>query len=80
MIRTCRMAANLFTGSEELTQLTRKQLDALLLFAAWPEKHEGPSDVGESEGLGGLVNVAQVLLPFRSLCLCKRVRVLVHVT
>jgi hypothetical protein len=30
-------------------------MTALLLYNDWPSKHEGPSDVGESEGLGGLM-------------------------
>ena len=72
MIRTCRTAADLFTGNEELHQLTSKQLKALLLFSNWPKKHEGPADIGESEGLGGLVNVAQVFpclsLPIARVC------------
>ena len=54
-IRTCRAATKIFTGSEELNRLTEKQMDALLLYDDWPQKHEGPSDVGESEGLGGLM-------------------------
>jgi len=54
-IRTCRAATNLFTGSEELARLTEPQMTALLLYDDWPSKHEGPGDVGESEGLGGLM-------------------------
>ena len=54
-IRTSRAATNLFTGSEELSRLTEKQMVALLLYDDWPQRHEGPSDVGESEGLGGLM-------------------------
>lgn len=48
-------ATGLFTGSEELSRLTAAQMSALLLYDDWPQKHEGPGDVGESEGLGGLV-------------------------
>ena len=58
-IRTCRAATNLFTGSEELSRLTEKQMVALLLYDDWPQRHEGPSDVGESEGLGGLMEHVQ---------------------
>ena len=54
-IRTSRAATNLFTGSEELSRLTEPQMVALLLYDDWPSKHEGPSDVGENEGLGGLM-------------------------
>jgi hypothetical protein len=54
-IRTCRAETNLFTGSEELSRLTEKQMAALLLYDDWPQRHEGPSDVGGSEGLGGLM-------------------------
>ena len=31
-------------------------MTALLLYDDWPQRHEGPGDVGESEGLGGLMN------------------------
>jgi hypothetical protein len=44
---------------QDLHRLTEKQMAAILLFTAWPEKHEGPGDVGENEGLGGLVNQVQ---------------------
>ena len=30
-------------------------MSALLLYDDWPQRHAGPGDVGESEGLGGLV-------------------------
>jgi hypothetical protein len=59
MVRTSRLAANLFTGSEDLECLTVKQMEALLLFDDWPTKHEGPGDVGENEGLGGLVSLVR---------------------
>jgi len=59
MVRTSRLAANLFTGSEDLECLTVKQMEALLLFDDWPTKHEGPGDVGENEGLGGLVSLVK---------------------
>ena len=59
MVTTCRVAANLFTGNEELNRLTESQMVALLLFAKWPEKHEGPNDTDDSSGLGGLVTVVQ---------------------
>lgn len=54
-IRTCRAATNLFTGSEELSRLTERQMVALLLYDDWPQQHQGPGDVDESEGLGGLL-------------------------
>ena len=41
-IHTCRSATNLFTGSEELSRLTEKQMVALLLYDDWPQRHEGP--------------------------------------
>ena len=59
MVRTSRLAAHLFTGSEDLECLTVKQMEALLLFDDWPTKHQGPGDVGENEGLGGLVSVVR---------------------
>jgi hypothetical protein len=34
-------------------------MEALLLFDDWPKKHEGPGDVGENEGLGGLVSLVK---------------------
>jgi Ca2+-binding EF-hand superfamily protein len=54
MISTSREATSLFTGSEELAHLSNAQLNALLLYDDWPEKHEGPGDLDEGEGLGGL--------------------------
>ena len=54
MIRTSREATGLFTGSEELPRLSNAQMNALLLYDDWPEKHEGPGDLDEGEGLGGL--------------------------
>ena len=48
-------AVNLFTGSEDLARLTSAQMEALLLYDDWPLKHEGPGDLDESEGLGGLL-------------------------
>ena len=59
MVRTTRTAANLFTGIEELEQINVKQMNALLLFESWPEKHEGPGDIGDNEGLGGLMDVVK---------------------
>jgi len=59
MVKTCRLAANLFTGNEELGRLTENQMVALLLFADWPEMHTGPMDTDDSNGLGGLVTVVQ---------------------
>jgi hypothetical protein len=47
-------ATSLFTGSEELAHLSNAQMNALLLYDDWPEKHIGPGDVEEGEGLGGL--------------------------
>jgi hypothetical protein len=46
---------NLFTGSEDLARFTHAQMEALLLFDDWPQKHQGPGDLGENEGLGGLL-------------------------
>ena len=46
MVRTSRLAANLFTGAEDLERLTVKQMEALLMYDDWPTKHEGPGDVG----------------------------------
>ena len=54
MIRTSREATSLFTGSEELPRLSNAQMNALLLYDDWPQKHEGPGDLDEGEGLGGL--------------------------
>ena len=59
MVKTCRLAANLFTGNEELSRLTQNQMVALLLFAGWPENPKGPMDTDDSNGLGGLVTVVQ---------------------
>ena len=59
MIQTSRAAANLFTGVEELSQINTQQMNALLLFESWPEKHEGPGDIGDNEGLGGLMDVVK---------------------
>jgi len=60
MIKTCRVASNLFTGNEDLSHLTENQMVALLLFADWPKAHTGPMDTDDSGGLGGLVNVVTV--------------------
>ena len=49
-------ATSLFTGSEELARLSNAQMNALLLYDDWPEKHEGPGDLDEMDGLGGLFN------------------------
>ena len=53
-LRLCLQATSLFTGSEELARLSNAQMNALLLYDDWPEKHEGPSDLDEMDGLGGL--------------------------
>lgn len=47
-------ATSLFTGSEELERLSNAQMNSLLLYNDWPEKHEGPGDLDEGEGLTGL--------------------------
>jgi hypothetical protein len=46
MVRTSRLAATLFTGSEDLGHLNVKQMEALLLYDDWPTKHVGPGDTG----------------------------------
>ena len=46
MIRSSRLAATLFTGSEDLQHLNVKQMEALLLYDDWPSKHVGPGDTG----------------------------------
>jgi len=53
-LRLCLQATSLFTGSEELARLSNAQMNALLLYDDWPEKHEGPGDLDEMDGLGGL--------------------------
>jgi len=54
MMSAVRKEANLFTGTEnDPNTLNLEQLQALMLFDRWPSRHEGPQDVGESEGLGG---------------------------
>jgi len=55
----CLQATNLFTGSEDLSHLSEAQMTALLVFDDWPQPHEGPGDVNESEGLGGLMMQVQ---------------------
>ena len=55
MLRTAREAANVFTGTEDLEHISIRQMDALLLFS-WPQKHEGPGDIGENKDLGLFVN------------------------
>ena len=57
MLRDARARANLFTGAED-AELNDKQLTALLTFDKWPSKSSGPGDIGESEGMGGLLAVA----------------------
>ena len=54
LLKESRARANLFTGSEDVNVLSDKQMDTLLLFHGWPTEHEGPGDVGESEGMGGM--------------------------
>ena len=38
-----------------MARLTNAQMEALLLYDDWPLKHEGPGDLDEGEGLGGLL-------------------------
>ena len=60
MVRASKATTDLFTGYEKLDQLTDKQMEALVLYDGWPKVRDGvPVDIGESEGLGGLLKVVQ---------------------
>jgi hypothetical protein len=58
MIRKARAKANLFTGAEDVEALSDTQLTALLAFDNWPSASSGPGDIGENEGIGGLLAIA----------------------
>jgi len=61
MILAAHDACNLFTGNEDPGKLTERQIEALLLYD-WPEKHAGPSDVDDYQGLGGLLEQVRLIV------------------
>ena len=53
MVRVCHDASSAIVGSEEVENMSDRQLEILYMYE-WPKKHHGP-DVEGFQGLGGLL-------------------------
>ena len=53
MVRVCHDASSAIVGSEEVENMSDRQLEILFMYE-WPKKHDGP-DVDGFQGLGGLL-------------------------
>ena len=54
MLVKAKEQADLFTGSEEPSSLSEKQIQAMLVYDNWPTEHKGPDDVSDGAGMGML--------------------------